>query len=264
MNHTKLWTRGKVKRGTNKGLRLRWLTVLIILLGLESLFVYFHMHDAILVISLHLNIKLDWIRELETNCLVEKSPNDSPILKPLNVKSSPLPDCPEEPPDLFGSLKLSDETADIAIEDIVKNNTVVLAGGKYTPKDCYPRSKVAIIVPHRERELHLRQFLKNIHPVLRRQQRHYGIYVVHQSGTDTFNKAKLLNIGFIEALKDDSYDCFIFHDVDLVAEDDRNLYQCADVPKHLAVGIDKWGYQLPYNALFGGVIAMKREHFEKV
>jgi beta-1,4-galactosyltransferase 1 len=30
-----------------------------------------------------------------------------------------------------------------------------------------------------------------------------------------------MNIGFVEALKMYDFDCFVFHDVDLVPEDDR-------------------------------------------
>ena len=35
-----------------------------------------------------------------------------------------------------------------------------------------------------------------------------------------FNRAKLLNVGFYEAERD-GFDCFMFHDVDLILEDDR-------------------------------------------
>ena len=40
--------------------------------------------------------------------------------------------------------------------------------------------KVAIIVPYRDREDHLRTFLLNIHRFLQRQQNEYGIYIVEQ------------------------------------------------------------------------------------
>ena len=52
-----------------------------------------------------------------------------------------------------------------------------------------------------------------------------------------------MNIGFIEAMKDDKYDCVVFHDVDLLPEDDRLLYSCIDTPKHLSVAIDKYSYR---------------------
>lgn len=58
-----------------------------------------------------------------------------------------------------------------------------------------------------------------------------------------FNRAKLLNVGYLEALKDYKWDCFIFHDVDLVPENDLNLYVCDSQPKHLVVGRNATGYR---------------------
>lgn len=64
-----------------------------------------------------------------------------------------------------------------------------------------------------------------------------------KAGDVTFNRAKLLNIGYLEALKDYNWDCFIFHDVDLVPENDHNLYVCDMQPKHLVVGRNVTGYR---------------------
>lgn len=64
-----------------------------------------------------------------------------------------------------------------------------------------------------------------------------------QTGSKKFNRAKLLNVGYLEALKEENWDCFIFHDVDLVPENDFNLYMCGDQPKHLVVGRNSTGYR---------------------
>ncbi|GCB76820.1 hypothetical protein scyTo_0015558, partial [Scyliorhinus torazame] len=85
-----------------------------------------------------------------------------------------------------------------------------------------------------------------------------------QGGEDTFNRAKLLNVGFMEALKEYDYNCFVFSDVDLIPMDDRNIYKCYSQPRHLAVSMDKFGFRLPYNQYFGGISALSREQHEKI
>ncbi|KAJ7420439.1 hypothetical protein BTVI_21516 [Pitangus sulphuratus] len=94
----------------------------------------------------------------------------------------------------------------------------------------------------------------------------FGVIVaILQFGEDTFNRAKLLNVGFMEALKDDEeYDCFIFSDVDLIPMDDRNLYRCYEQPRHFAVGMDKFGFRLPYAGYFGGVSGLSKSQFLKI
>ena len=52
-----------------------------------------------------------------------------------------------------------------------------------------------------------------------------------------------MNIGFVEAQKLDNFDCFVFHDVDLIPEHDQNIYICDENARHLASAIDEMRYQ---------------------
>ena len=52
-----------------------------------------------------------------------------------------------------------------------------------------------------------------------------------------------MNAGFMEAAAMDSYDCFIFHDVDMLPEDDRNFYTCSKTPRHVGSFVNKWNYK---------------------
>ncbi|CAH8620178.1 unnamed protein product [Heterobilharzia americana] len=130
-----------------------------------------------------------------------------------------------------------------------QNNTNALEKlvGMWRPVDCDPTEKLAIIVPFRNRDKHLRKFLGHMHAFLRKQRLMYTVFVINQDGTTRFNRALLLNVGFIESMRVAHFDCFIFHDVDLLPEDDRNF-----------------NYRLPYVQIFGGAVGLTREQFVKV
>ncbi|KAI3380728.1 hypothetical protein SNEBB_001550 [Seison nebaliae] len=90
----------------------------------------------------------------------------------------------------------------------------------------------------------------------------YMIVVVEQMPGRMFNRGMLFNIGFIEVKRiDPTINCFIFHDVDLLPEDDRNLYVCGEYPRHLTVSIDKYDYKLLYPTNFGGATAFTDQQF---
>ncbi|XP_015985823.1 beta-1,4-galactosyltransferase 1 [Rousettus aegyptiacus] len=176
------------------------------------------------------------------------------------ITALPLPACPEESPLLVGPL-LIEFNVPVDLTLVAKQNSEVKVGGRYAPKDCISSHKVAIIIPFRKRQEHLKYWLYYLHPILQRQQLDYGIYVINQAGESMFNRAKLLNIGFQEALKDYNYSCFVFSDVDLIPMDDRNAYRCFSQPRHISVAMDKFGFSLPYVQYFGGVSALSKEQF---
>ncbi|XP_048218377.1 beta-1,4-galactosyltransferase 1 [Perognathus longimembris pacificus] len=177
---------------------------------------------------------------------------------PTAVRS--LPACPEESPLLIGPM-LIQFNFPVDLDLLAKQNPEVKMGGRHSPEDCISPHKVAIIIPFRNRQEHLKYWLYYLHPILQRQQLDYGIYVINQAGETMFNRAKLLNIGFKEALKDYDYNCFVFSDVDLIPMDDHNTYRCFSQPRHISVAMDKFGFSLPYVQYFGGVSALSKQQF---
>ncbi|TWW55506.1 beta-1,4-galactosyltransferase 1 [Takifugu flavidus] len=171
--------------------------------------------------------------------------------------------CPETSPLLVGPLRV-DFNIPVSLDEVKKVNPAVQPGGRFKPRQCVALQKVAVIIPFRKREEHLKYWLYYLHPILQRQQLDYGIYVINQDGDETFNRAKLLNVGYMEALKEDNYECFIFSDVDLIPMDDRNIYKCFSQPRHLSVSMDKFGFRLPYHQYFGGVSAMSKEQYLRI
>jgi len=129
---------------------------------------------------------------------------------------------------------------------LIEENLNIKLGGKFRPLSCKPVFKVAFIVPYRDRLESLQCFLDFFHPFLIDQNIEYGIYLVEPNDEKlTFNRGLLMNIGFTEALKDEpDYDCFFFHDVDMIPQDKRIIYECNNrLPKHFAVAVSKFNYK---------------------
>ncbi|XP_054453593.1 beta-1,4-galactosyltransferase 1 [Anoplopoma fimbria] len=190
-------------------------------------------------------------------------PNGTESQKEEPVEEKKLEKCPETSPLLVGPLRVEFNTP-VTLDQIHKENPNLQLGGRFRPRDCVSLMKVAIIIPFRKRDEHLKFWLYYLHPILQRQQLDYGVYVINQDGDQVFNRAKLLNVGYLEALKDYDYECFVFSDVDLIPMDDHNTYKCFSQPRHLSVSMDKFGFRLPYNQYFGGVSSMSKEHYLKI
>ncbi|CAH8856374.1 unnamed protein product [Trichobilharzia szidati] len=160
------------------------------------------------------------------------------------------------------------------------NNTILpqITGGSWMFKtekdelneDCnsVPKSGVAIIFVCRDRWLQLNITMNFLIPILQKQRLCYRIFVIEQAGNGILNKARLLNVGFIEAMKRFHFDCVVFHDADLVPLNDGIPYGCDSQTKmsvmHLSVGVSAWSYVLPYKRLIGGVLKISNEHFLSV
>ena len=136
-------------------------------------------------------------------------------------------------------------------------------GGYWIP-NCTYATKVAILVPYRNRPEQLEVFLSHMHPILQRQTLNYRVFVVEQIGNESFNKGAIYNIGFNRSCSYGDFECFVFHDIDLLSENDYNYYGCPASPMHMSPAIDKFEYKLSYPTLIGGIQAITKEHYLKL
>ena len=146
---------------------------------------------------------------------------------------------------LVGRIKVDTNlTSFELLNDYLKNLNIQL-GGHYIPKECSPKYKVAIIIPYLNRNENLILLLKNLHPFLIKQKIEYSIFIIEPEQSLTVNRGLLINIGFLESLKlaQNRWDCFVFHDVDLLPENDKNFYHCPTLPKHLSSAVSTFNYK---------------------
>ncbi|KAF2345003.1 Galactosyltransferase N-terminal, partial [Trinorchestia longiramus] len=153
-----------------------------------------------------------------------------------------LPSCPLTPPNLKGRQAVITAATEEQVLRVAATSGV-LEGGCWSPRYCTARYTVAIIVPVRDRKEQEWAFLLHMHPFLQRQQLNYTIFIVEQTKGSLFNRAKLLNVGFLTATQTTTYDCVVFHDVDMLPEDDHHLYHCSTMPRHLVVASSNNDYR---------------------
>lgn len=172
--------------------------------------------------------------------------NSSNSLNNVKDENLEITICPLIPPNLGARINISytNHTLTELESLIVQNQPDLKVGGKWKPRECKSRNKVALIIPYRDRLVNLQQFLNHMHPFLKKQQMEYGIYLVEPVANITFNRGLLMNIGFAEALSENkNWECFVFHDVDLLPEDERNLYSCPETPRHMSSAVSTLKYR---------------------
>ena len=121
-------------------------------------------------------------------------------------------------------------------------------------------SKLFIIVPFRDRESHLKEFIPSVSETLQKQNIDFNVVIVEQTSNKLFNRGKLLNIGFDVCKNICDYVCF--HDVDMIPVDSD--YSYCENPTHLAGRAQQFGWELPYPDYFGGVVLFDKKSFIEI
>ncbi|XP_065196896.1 beta-1,4-galactosyltransferase 4-like [Sycon ciliatum] len=155
------------------------------------------------------------------------------------------------------------------------NNSTGSSGGGRSDSDgtnaVTGKSRVAILVPYRNRGEQLATFIPAIYRFLSRQDIEFEIFIVNQLGTAKFNRGALLNIGYVEAnrdrARDERFDCVALHDIDLIPVHDGNSYDCGRWPRvkawQLSTAIDIHYWRLPAGDADGGVNLVQAGAFEE-
>jgi hypothetical protein len=117
-------------------------------------------------------------------------------------------------------------------------------------------NRLTIIVPYRNRLLHLQQFLPHYRKLLPGA----NIMVVEQSIKKEFNAFKLCNVGALYAWGTSDYFCF--HDVDMLVQGKPD-YSYPKTPVHCATHASQFNWQMPFPEYFGGVVLLNKADFEK-
>ena len=129
--------------------------------------------------------------------------------------------------------------------------------------------KLAICIPFRDsgdgvRQGHLDKFIPHLTEFLNERNIEHKFFIGHQDDDNLFNRSLMKNVPFIVA-KEQGYDYFAFHDVDMLPEDDSCDYSYPkDHPVQIATNLSQWDYNLRDVEYFGGCVLFTTEQFEKV
>lgn len=121
--------------------------------------------------------------------------------------------------------------------------------------------RLAILVPFRDRFEELLQFAPHMHTFLTDQHVRHEIFILNQVDRYRFNRASLINAGFLYVKSD--FDYVAMHDVDLLPINSQLHYQYPrDGPFHVAAPNLHPKYH--YQTFVGGILLVNREHFQQM
>jgi len=114
-----------------------------------------------------------------------------------------------------------------------------------------------IIIPYRNREYHLKYFLNNTVPLLKKHLKELKVVIIEQTNDKLFNRGKLLNIGYKLYSSIGKY--YFTHDVDInPMEETIKKYYTKEIENEI-MGI----YTSQHNTL-GGIIKFTNDNFDAI
>ncbi|XP_071615084.1 beta-1,4-galactosyltransferase 7 [Heliangelus exortis] len=119
--------------------------------------------------------------------------------------------------------------------------------------------RLALLVPFRERFEELLAFVPYMHRFLSKKRIRHHIFILNQVDHFRFNRASLINVGFLESGNDTDY--IAMHDVDLLPLNEQLDYSFPEAgPFHVASPELHPLYH--YKTYVGGILLLTKQHYE--
>jgi len=132
---------------------------------------------------------------------------------------------------------------------------------------------IALVVPMRDRGVHLERFRERIQSHAeawnKKGVKHtWMVFVVEQFDNALFNRGYLFNVGFAMAEAHAKktgrpFDCVVMHDIDIIPEPIVDYGWCI-WPNQIAGEIECWGWSVPYPDNVGGVVSLSPAHWKRI
>ncbi|KAH9500049.1 Beta-1,4-galactosyltransferase 7 [Bulinus truncatus] len=122
--------------------------------------------------------------------------------------------------------------------------------------------KMCIIVPFRDRFEELLEFTPYMRTFLEKQNVNHKLIVVNQMDKYRFNRASLINVGFLESRNQCDY--IAMHDVDLLPVNEDLLYKYPEESKPYHLAAPHLHPLYHYNNYAGGILLIRSTDFEKL
>jgi xylosylprotein 4-beta-galactosyltransferase len=137
----------------------------------------------------------------------------------------------------------------------------IIAPSEYDTDDDYKKHKLAIVVPFRDRFDELLYFVPSISKYLSKKAIDFKIYIINQADNYRFNRASLINVGFLFSQKECDY--MAMHDVDLIPlNTDLDYGYPRDGPYHVSAPDLHPKYH--YKEFIGGILIVNKKNYIKV
>lgn len=122
----------------------------------------------------------------------------------------------------------------------------------------YSNHKLAVVVPYRDRFEELAHFVPHLSKFLQSKSINFKIFIINQVDNYRFNRASLINVGFLTSITECDY--MAMHDVDLLPLNEQLDYS---YPKNGPFHVSSPGLHPEYNysTFIGGILIINKEDF---